>query len=199
MSIVVAVKKPTGSAIAADTLGTHHDLRISSQNRVNHHKICTYGESFVGLVGDSAIRCVFNNIYRLHPKRLKFGNSAEIFDTFLALHKVLKSRYYINTAEDDTSNFFEPSPICALILNTHGLFHVMCDRNVSEYSRYFAIGAGYELALGAMHALYERCDDPAVIARAGVEAACEYSAHCGLPIDCRLVGKPNKAKHKKGN
>jgi ATP-dependent protease HslVU (ClpYQ) peptidase subunit len=195
MSVIVAVKNQTGAAIASDTACTHNDLIVPARYRVNHQKIFIHGSSFMGFVGSSAVSGAFESITRAGRHQLKLGSQAEIFESFLDLHRILKERYYMSTQDEDSSGDFEAGPVHALILNSSGIYQVGNDRHVTEYSSYWAIGAGGAVALGALHALhalyalYERHQDPSAIATAAVEAACEFAEGCGLPVDCRILGK----------
>lgn len=85
---------------------------------------------------------------------------------------MLKEEYFVTTAHPEEESF-ELSQLHALIVNPYGLFKLGSDRSVTEWTRFGAIGCGEEIALGAMQALYSRRDDPTIVAKAGVEAACD--------------------------
>lgn len=202
MSIVVAVKTHNGIAIAADTLMTNGPVLASASYRVNPSKLVRHGGSIVGFVGESVTQGHFALLIRHFPKRIKLGNREEIFDSFLSVPEMLKPLCR-SKAEDDDDELSVPE-IHALVANQGGIFEVASEHHVIEYTRFTAIGCGMMLALGAMHALYDRCEDAATIARAGVEAACEFDSCCGLPIECCLVGessdtRQNGAKVRKTN
>ena len=71
-------------------------------------------------------------------------------------------------------------------------------RSVTEYERYSALGSGRScVALGALHAAYNHYDAPQDIARAAVEAACEFDdgcrhardwLHCGAELSRACLG-----------
>ena len=71
--------------------------------------------------------------------------------------------------QEDKEQPVESSQLDALIVGPAGIFEFESYRSVSEYARYWAIGSGKTLALGAMHAVYDLLGDPLDIARAGVE------------------------------
>ena len=55
-------------------------------------------------------------------------------------------------------------------------------REVFEYTQFWAIGSGKEVALGAMHALYPRLRTAEAIARAGIEAGAAFDKNSALPM-----------------
>ena len=77
--------------------------------------------------------------------------------------------------------------IDALICNPKGIFGVYSLREVSEYTKFWAIGSGSEFALGAMHALYDRLDSAEEIAKAGVEAGAEFNNASSLPMSIQVI------------
>ncbi len=72
--------------------------------------------------------------------------------------------------------------------------HVATTRSVDEIKRFWAIGSGQEYALGAMHAIYDDCDDVREIANAGLNAAIEFDDACGNPIDMYTVDLESQSK-----
>src|SRR5207253_723381 len=106
------------------------------------------------------------------------------FRTFLALHPVLKERYFLVPEEDRReSDEFESSQLDILVANSRGIFGMTPLRWIEEYPRFFAKGGGDEYALGAMYAVYEDERLSAEeVARCGVEAAAEFHDGTGLPV-----------------
>lgn len=186
MSIIVALRKGSQAVIAADTAQSDESMIMTAKYLVNHEKILRAGESFVGLAGWSASQDIFESLVREKPELLQFETRAAIFDSFRALHEVMKEKYFIDTQEDKEQPV-ESSQMGALIVNPHGVFEIESYRSVSEYSRFWALGSGKRLAMGAMHALYDTTDDVVAIARAAVEAACEFDDGCSLPITHHVV------------
>jgi ATP-dependent protease HslVU (ClpYQ) peptidase subunit len=113
-------------------------------------------------------------------------NAREIFETFRRLQKILTGEYHIHDYDDPEASFAS-SQIHALIVNQHGIFSLAADRTVIEIDRFWAIGCGSPIALGAMHAVYEQSEDPEAIARAGIHSACEFDLRCALPMKCHAV------------
>ena len=58
MTTIVVVKKNGQAAIAADSLTTFGDMRLSSDFDVAHDKIMHCGDSYVGLAGSAAHQLV---------------------------------------------------------------------------------------------------------------------------------------------
>ena len=186
MSVVVAVRKNGRAAIAADSQIMSGSAIISSKYLAHYSKIHSFEDSFIGLVGAVSMSAVFKSLLSRHAPKLDFHNAFYIFEASRKLHKILIDEYHINP-QNYGENEVECSHLNALIVNARGVFSLEEDRSVIEWTRFAAIGCGSSLALGAMHALYDRCDDPEAIAKAGVEAACEFDPGCGLPVDCWSV------------
>lgn len=186
MSIIVALRKGNQAVIAADTAQSDETMVMRAKYLVNHEKILRTGDSFVGLAGWSASQDIFESLIREQPELLNFESRAAIFDSFRAMHEVMKEKYFIDTQEDKEQPV-ESSQVGAIIVNPHGVFEIESYRSVSEYKRFWALGSGKRLAMGAMHALYDTTDDVEAIARAGVEAACEFDDGCSLPLTCHVV------------
>jgi ATP-dependent HslUV protease subunit HslV len=185
MSVVVAVKKNGRAVIAADSLMSDGSLAFPAKHRAGARKIIPIGKSFFGIVGPAATEHVILSLNARYKKLLRLNSVAEIFETFRCLHPVLVEEYHTQQYEDEASYHF--SRINAFIVNRHGAFLLCGDRNVVEVERFWAIGCGGQIALGAMHALYEQTDDPAAIARAGIHSACEFETRCALPMHCDCV------------
>lgn len=186
MSIIVALRKGNQAVIAADTAQSDETMVMRAKYLVNNEKILKAGDSFVGLAGWSASQDIFESLVREQPELINFESRASIFDSFRAMHEVMKEKYFIDTQEDKEQPV-ESSQVGALIVNTNGIFEIESYRSVSEYTRFWALGSGKRLAMGAMHALYDTIDDVAAVALAGVEAACEFDDGCSMPATHHVV------------
>ena len=195
MSIVVAVKTQTGTAIAADTLSANSLVCTPAKYRSEPTKLLRCGGSIMGFVGDCISQDVFSHLADVRPDGFDFTSKQTIFKSLLGIHELLKTSYFMQPEECEDSSF-ELSPIHAIIANQHGIFSVTHERHVSEYTQFWAIGCGAQLALGAMHALYNRCEDARTVATTGVEAACEFDVNCGLPLECCTIEKAPIPKKK---
>jgi ATP-dependent protease HslVU (ClpYQ) peptidase subunit len=117
----------------------------------------------------------------------RFDSSINIFKTWQAFHAALKDRYYlVSVNEKDDS--LESSKFDVLIANPRGIFGVGAHRTVQEYRRFYAVGSGTDLALGAMYAAYDRPGLSAEqLARLAIEAAAEFDDSTGLPVVSKAV------------
>ena len=186
MSTIVIVKKNGKACIAADSLTTFGDLRLSSSMDVAHDKVQSYGDGYMGIVGSAAHSLVIESIIANKKLEIDFSDRLSIFETFRELHPILKDKYFLN-AKDEDDDPYETSHIDALICNENGIFGIYSLREVSEYTQFWAIGSGAEFALGAMHALYNRVDSVEEIAKAGVEAGAEFNNSSAMPMTSYTV------------
>ena len=181
MSTIVVVKKNEKVGIAADSLTTFGDLRMSSEYDAAHNKIQSYGEGYFGIVGSAAHALVMESIIKENKVKIDFSDRMAIFETFRELHPVLKDNYFLN-AKDEDDDPYEASHIDALICNEKGIFGIYSLREVSEYNKFWAIGSGSEYALGAMHAVYDRLDSAEDIATAAIKAGTEFNNASSMPM-----------------
>ena len=186
MSIIVIVKKNGQAAIAADTLQSDDSLLLRAHHVTNHEKIMPFADNYLGLAGWAASQDIMESVIRHHSEQLDFGDRGKIFETMRKLHSIIKSDYHIDTSEEKDQPV-ESSQLSMLVANPQGIFEVDSYRTVSEYERFWALGSGRCLALGAMQATYDRLDSALDIARAGIEAACEFDDGCGLPATTHTV------------
>lgn len=191
MSTIVVVKKNGKACIAADSLTTFGDLRMGSEYDVAYDKVQSYDGGYFGIVGSAAHALVMESVMSDDKVEIDFASRLGIFETFRALHPVLKEHYFLN-AKDEEEDPYEATHIDALICNPQGIFGVYSLREVSEYSKFWAIGSGSEFALGAMHALYSRLDSAEEIARAGVEAGAEFNNASALPMSVQVIDLENE-------
>jgi ATP-dependent HslUV protease, peptidase subunit HslV len=186
MSILVAVRKHGELVIASDSAQTEDGMIVSAEYYVNNNKILKCGESFIGLVGWSCTQDIMESIIREHSGKMKLGNRADIFDSFRFIHTQLKDEYFIETTEDKDQPV-EASQIGALIVGPSGIFEIESYRTVTEYSKFWALGSGKKLALGAMQAVYDNLDSAEEIAQTAVNAACALDDSCAEPIHVHQI------------
>jgi ATP-dependent protease HslVU (ClpYQ) peptidase subunit len=180
MTTLVVVRKHNEVAIAADSLTTFGDTRLSAQFDRIYDKIVHYRDTYIGLCGSAAHQLVFESLLAQH-KDLDFGSKQAIFETFRKLHPILKDQHFLNPKEEEDDPY-ESTQITALIANGSGIFGVYSMREVFEYTQFWAVGSGREFALGAMQALYRRLRTATAIAKAGVEAGATFDKNSGLPM-----------------
>ncbi len=186
MSIVCAVKKSNEIAISADSLLSYGSLQASSRHLKNSGKLYRVNGSVIGLVGWNAISGIVEHLILRDKKIFRLGGRMEIMSTLLDLHERMKDDYYLRTSESRDQPV-ESIQLQGLVVNKHGLFEINSYREVNEYLTFWAMGSGRRLALGAMHALYDREMSARAIAEAGVRAAAEFDDGCELPLKSRVI------------
>jgi len=185
MTTIVAVRKNDEITIAADSLTTFGDTRLSAQYDRTPEKILHYRGSHIGLCGSAAHQLVFESLLAKHDD-LDFSTKSGIFETFRKLHPILKEQHFLNPKEEEDDPY-ESTQVTALVANEHGIFGVFSMREVFEYTRFWAVGSGREFAIGAMHALYPKLRTAAAIAKAGVDAGATFDRNSGLPMTLYTV------------
>ncbi len=181
MSTIVVVKKAGKVCIAADSLTSFGDLRLSSEYDAAHDKILKYGRNHLGIVGSAAHQLVMESILSDKKNKINFASRLAIFETFRALHPLLKEKYFLNP-KDEEDDPYESTQIDALIANASGIFGIHSLREVTEYKKFWAIGSGSEYALGAMFTVYEQSEHAADIAAMGVAAGAEFNNASSMPM-----------------
>src|SRR5215207_3050374 len=180
MTTLVVVRKGDSVAIAADSLTTFGDTRLSAEHDRTYDKIVRHRATYIGLCGSAAHQLVFESLLAKQPD-LDFSTKFGIFETFRRLHPILKEQHFLNPKEEEDDPY-ESTQITALIANRHGIFGVYSMREVFEYTQFWAAGTGREFALGAMQALYTRLKTAEDVARAGVEAGALFDKNSALPM-----------------
>jgi ATP-dependent protease HslVU (ClpYQ) peptidase subunit len=180
MTTIAVVRKNDTIAIAADSLTTFGDTRLSARFERTPEKIVRYRETCIGLCGSAAHQLVFESLLAKHGD-LDFSTKAAIFETFRKLHPILKEQHFLNPKEEDDDPY-ESTQITALVANPQGIFGVYSMREVFEYTQFWAAGSGREFALGAMVSVYGRLRTAEAIARAGIEAGATFDKNSALPM-----------------
>src|SRR3954463_8264538 len=180
MTTLVVVRKGDSVAIAADSLTTFGDTRLSAEHDRTYDKIVRYRDTYIGLCGSAAHQLVFESLLAKHGD-LDFAHKSAIFETFRKLHPILKEQHFLNPKEEEDDPY-ESTQITALIANANGIFGVYSMREVFEYTQFWAAGTGREFALGAMQALYPRLRTAEAIARAAIEAGALFDKNSALPM-----------------
>lgn len=190
MTTVVVVKKAGQVAIAADTLVTFGDTRLSHRFEPNSKlfKVDTpTGVSYVGVAGTVAHFPVLRKAMTALPAdQLKLGSKDEVFDTFTRLHPLLKETFFLQTKEDDNDPY-ESSQFSVLIANATGIYGLYSYREVFEFKEFWGIGSGRAFALGAMHASWAHAKTAREVATVGVHAGCEFDKNSAGPIEVFTV------------
>lgn len=180
MTTCVVVKKDNQIAIAADTLVTFGDTRLSNSYEANS-KIFKVGDSYITLAGTAAHFPVMRKLLTEMGDSCKLSNRDEVFETYSKVHQILKENYFLNTKEEEDDPY-ESSQIVSLIANPHGIFGVYSYREVFSFDRFWGIGSGRNFALGAMYAVYERAESARKVAEIGVQAGAEFDKSTSAPF-----------------
>lgn len=188
MTTCVVVRKDDQIAIAADSLVTFGDTRLSHGYEANE-KIFEVNGSYVSLSGTTAHFPVMRKLLAEMGSECRLGSREEVFETFTRVHQILKDKYFLNVKEEEDDPY-ESSQITTLIANPHGIFGVYSYREVFSFDRFWAIGSGKCFALGAMYAGWERLSSAKEIAELGVQAGAEFDKSSALP--CRVISFPMK-------
>jgi len=208
MSTVVVVKKAGKVCIAADSLTSFGDLKLNADYDAAHDKILHFEKNYLGIVGSAAHQLVLESVFsskkaieKTREKKedekldkipeIDFSSRIAIFETFRALHPVLKDSYFLN-AKDEDDDPYESTQLDALIANPFGIFGIHSLREVTEYKKFWAIGSGAEYALGAMFALFDKAssaEDMSAqdIAHAGVAAGAEFNNASSMPLSSYVI------------
>jgi ATP-dependent HslUV protease, peptidase subunit HslV len=196
MTTVVVVRKAGQVAIAADTLVTFGDTRLSSRFEANSKlfRIDTKaGPSYVGMAGTVAHFPVLRKaMLALPPEHLNLGSKDEVFDTFTRLHPLLKETYFLQTKEDDNDPY-ESSQFSAVIANATGIYGLYSYREVFEFNQFWGIGSGRAFALGAMHAVWDKAKSAREVAMVGMQAGCEFDKNSAGPVEVFTIKLKAKA------
>jgi ATP-dependent HslUV protease, peptidase subunit HslV len=185
MTTLVVVRKHDQIAIAADSLTTFGDVRLASHHDKSSDKIVAYRGNYIGLCGSAAHQLVFESLLKSNAE-YDFDSRVGIFETLRKLHPILKDQHFLNPKEEEDDPY-ESTQITALIANPNGIFGVYSMREVFEYTQFWAVGSGKEVALGAMYALYPRLKTAEEVAKAGIDAGCAFDRNSSLPMTLYTV------------
>lgn len=186
MTTLVVVRKDGVVAIAADTLTKWGTNKESADYIVNHDKLIQVDDTWLAVTGYTTFVLILKDYFSNPEVPKDFSSVSGIFRTWQQLHQALKDQYFL-LAGDDKDDDIESSQMDVLIANSHGIFGVAEHRSVQEFSRFYAYGSGSDLAMGAMHALYEGHFTAEEIARRAIEAAAEFDDRTGLPVHVKTI------------
>lgn len=186
MTTLVIVKKAGQVAIAADTLVTFGDTRLSSRFESNSKILRidnAQGTHYIGMAGSVAHFPVLRKaLGSLSSEQLLLNTKDEIFDTFTTLHPLLKDQFFLQTKEDDNDPY-ESSQFSVVIANATGIYGLYSYREIFEFKEFWGIGSGRSFALGAMHASWDKAKTAREVAQAGVNAGCEFDKNSAAPVE----------------
>ena len=180
MTTCVVVRKNNQIAIAADSLVTFGDTRLSNAYEMNQ-KIFQVGDSYITLAGSAAHFPVMRKLLTEMGEECRLTTRDEVFTTFSKAHQILKETYFLNTKEDEDDPY-ESSQLISLVANRHGIFGIYSYREVFSFDRFWGIGSGRNFALGAMYAAYDSAPDARAVAEIGVMAGAEFDKSSAAPF-----------------
>ncbi len=186
MSTIVVVRKNGIAAIGADTLTKVGYTRQSAKYVTNSSKIIQVGQTYIAITGAGSGPLILERYFSQLEEQPQFDSLQAIYEASRLLHIALKGDYFLNPSEG-TDAAFESSQFQYQIANCHGIFGVYSQRAVEEYSRFDGGGSGADIALGAMHAVYDLDLNADEIARAGLMAAAEFDDSTGEPIEIKTI------------
>jgi len=182
MTVLCIARKNNKVCIAADTTITINGNLASADINQNNDKIFKYKDNYFAYTGPTQSHFMLQHALENHGDTLSFSGQANIYNSLLTLHKILKDHYFAMTKTSNNSQPVEDVHINFLLANPSGIYQILGDRYVGEMATYWSAGSGAKYALGAMSACYDTFDDPADIATAGVKAGCQFDHYCDLPM-----------------
>ena len=187
MTTIAVVRKGRYAAIAADTLTKWGSGKESAQYVANNDKVVKVGSTYLAASGSATFKTIMRDYFSRARAPARFDDPLTIFRTWQKFHVVLKREYFL-IAGGDKDDSIESTRFDVLLVNPNGIFGIGAHRTVQEYVKFYAIGSGTDLALGALFATY---DDPRrdalSLARLAVEAAAEFDDATGLPVSAHRL------------
>lgn len=186
MTTVVAVRKGSQVVIAADTLVTFGDTRLSNAQEDNRKVFEVDGAEGRSLFAASGSVAHFpalrHALAAIGKDGLRLRSRDEIYRTFTKVHPLLKESFFLQTKEEEHDPY-ESSQFSLLLANATGIYGVYSYREVFEFKQFWSIGSGRSFALGAMHAVYAKARSAREVADAGIAAGCEFDRNSAGPAD----------------
>ncbi len=187
MSIAVAVRKDARIVLATDSQTNLGSERVPAAN-LSGPKFMQIGDAHMAATGWTLYSNILADVLGRRRATPRLDSEVNIFKFFTRLWEELHERYnFVKDQADDADSPFGSLDSTFLVVCAQGIFGVASDLSVLRYERYFAIGSGAPIALGAVHALYESEGDAEVIARSAALAAIDHDVYCGHPIHVATV------------
>ena len=186
MTTLVAVRKNDEIAIAADSLTTFGDTRLSARVRPT-------------LREDRPLQGHVHRPVRQRraPARVREPAREARRSRFLEQGGDLRdaSASCIRSSRSSTSSIpkeeeddpYESTQVTALVANEHGIFGVYSMREVFEYTRYWAVGLRPRVRAGRDVRAVPELRTAGAIARAGIDAGATFDRNSGLPMTLYTV------------
>ena len=182
MSIAVAVRKDARIVLATDSQTNLGSERVPAAN-LSEPKFMQIGEAYMAATGWTLYSNILADMLARRRAIPRLDGEANIFKFFTRLWEELHERYnFVKDQADDADSPFGSLDSTFLVVCERGIFGVASDLSVLRYERYFAIGSGAPIAMGAVHALYESERDAEEIVRCAAVAAIDHDVYCGHPV-----------------
>jgi len=187
MSIAVAVRKDTRIVLATDSQTNLGSERVPASN-LSGPKFMPIGDAYMAATGWTLYSNILADVLGRRRAVPRLDSEVSIFKFFTRLWEDLHERYnFVKDQADDADSPFGSLDSTFLVVCARGIFGVASDLSVLRYERYFAIGSGAPIALGAVHALYGSERDAEEIAHGAVLAAIDHDVYCGPPVHVATV------------
>ncbi|MCP5151601.1 MAG: hypothetical protein H6983_14800 [Ectothiorhodospiraceae bacterium] len=187
MSIAVAVRKDGQISLVTDSQTNMGSERVPPENFADT-KRCTIGDAHVAATGWSLYSNILDDVLSRRRRLPRLDDELSIFKFFNELWKILHDDYsFVKDQSGEGDSPFGSLDSSFLIASPRGLFSVSSDLSVTRYQRYFAIGSGAPVALGAVHALYDGDGDAETVASRAAQAAIAHDIYCGPPLNVITV------------
>ncbi len=182
MTTIVAVKAGNRIAIAADTLVSCNGERIETVGT----KLVQCGGGTIGFACNSVIKDLFETYLDVGCGDDPLVDRASIFKLFLAFWRWAKADAHLvkDDARPGAGGAAEVDGTF-LVAIPSGIFSVGCDLSVLEHPHYWAIGAGEDYALGALHQMgfFDTTATAKHRAERAVETASVFNLGTGGPVE----------------
>ena len=187
MSIAVAVRKDARIVLATDSQTNLGSERVPASN-LSGPKFMPVGDAYMAATGWTLYSNILADVLARRRAVPRLDGEATIFKFFTRFWEDLHERYnFVKDQADDADSPFGSLDSTFLVVCARGIFGVASDLSVLRYERYFAIGSGAPIALGAVHALYGSERDAEAIAHSAVLAAIDHDVYCGPPVHVAAV------------
>ncbi|MHC4320947.1 MAG: hypothetical protein ACYST3_01595 [Planctomycetota bacterium] len=186
MSIAVVVKKDNKIVIGADTLQCF-DSNMTGVDNLDESKLRPIGNAMVAGAGWGLYDNILDD-YLKGKKSVRLSTKQDVFLFFKRLWPVLHEKYsFVKNQCDDATSPFGELDSSFLIATKKRIFFVSSNMCVTEFQKFYAIGAGRDYAIGAMHVLYDQEKSAEEIARLAIEAAISNNVYCGGNIEIKKL------------
>jgi ATP-dependent protease HslVU (ClpYQ) peptidase subunit len=183
MSIAAAVLRDGQLALATDSMIHFGGEKVPAANLADP-KMRRIGGAWVASTGWTLYSNILEDWLGGRKRMPSLADETAIFRFFNGFWRDLHERYsFVRDQPEDHDSPFGDLDSTFLVISPGGLFHVASDLSVTRFQQYFAIGSGASLAMGAVHALWERETDALALARAAVAAAVDHDLYCGGPVN----------------